>query len=457
MNSPQKGVILVVGNSIDEIAKIVGPMSPQSFGFLCYTNIGLAKSTELAKNLGIDLSCCRFEVMYDISENREFFKKCTALIDFLRNHCMSEIVAVCVSAENLEALALGAILAHQTQTVLHIVDQAKHLVIDSGEAIFVDSLSTIVKEFNLFHYKDVLADIEKITPEIRSSKGKAYLSLLTKLANAYSDWDCRRYAEACAYLKEAKEFLETTRDDFSYVYDYFVSKLKANIDFLERLSGEQPALSAIDAFFNGNRRYDAGDNLICVLALANSVEFCLRARLIAKNYDPDDSRKLSRSLLVNFGEKAKEYFVKKKHFHVDDFSMNEGESCRATVTPGISHKPGFVDLLQILELIEDEFFKEIAGLVNAPENPAYLSIMQLNKLRNDIVHKMGTVDDEDLPKAIKLVEYIIERFLSRVVIDIPRIFPMLKQHGSENLISQASEYETYVRLNLRDITVGIFS
>jgi len=457
MSTLKRGIILIVGNSIDNIAQVVDQMNPQSFGFLCYTNVGLAKSTEFVKNLGIDLSCCRFEVMHNISENKEFFKKCTALTDFLRNHCRAEIDAVCVSTENLEALALAAILAHQTQTVLHVTDQGTHLIIDSREAILVDSLSAIVKEFNLFHFKDALADIEKIIPEIRSSKAKAYIFLLTKLASAYFEWDCRRYAEACSRLKEAKELIETTKDDFPHVYDYFISKLKSNIDFLERLARGQPALSAIDAFFNGNRRYDAGDSLICILALANSIEFCLRARLLAKNYDPDDFSKLNQSLRANFGEEAEKFFIEKKHFQVNNFCPNEAESYKANVTPGLSHKPGFLDLLEILEFIDDEFFKEIAGVINAPENPAYLSVMQLNTLRNKIVHRMGTVDDEDLLKAIKLVEYIIERFLSLLVIDYPEIFPQLKQNGSENLISQASEYETYIRLDLRDITMGIFS
>jgi hypothetical protein len=456
MTAPQKGIILILGNSVDGIAQIVRDINPQSFGFLCYTNLGLAKSTEFVKNLGIDLSCCRFEVIHNLSENREFFRKCTTIIDFLRNLCRAEIAAVCVTTENMEALALSAVLAHHIQTVLHIADQAIHLVVDSREVILVDSLSTIVKEFNLFHFKDALEDLEKISSQMKTGKGRAYVFLLTKLASAYYEWDCRRYVEAHKFLKEAKELLEITKDDFFHVYNYFEAKLTANISFVERLSGGQPALGAIDAFFNGNRRYDAGDNLICILALANSVEFCLRARLLAKNYDPDDFSKLNQSLMVNLGEKATRYFVKKKHFQVNNLSPNEAECSKATVTPGFSHKPGFIDLLEILELIDDEFLKDVVGIINAPENPAFLSVMQLNTLRNKIVHRMGTVHDEDLPKAIKLAEYLIEKFLSRLVIDYPEVFPQLRQDGSDNLISQASEFETFIRLDLRDITVGIF-
>jgi len=457
MTSPQKGIILIIGESVDNIAQIVEQINAQTFGFLCYTNLGLATSTEFCRDQGIDLSCCQFEVIRDLSESREFFRKSTALTDFLRNHCRAEIVAVCVSTENPEALAFGAILAHHIQTVLHVVDQNKHFVVDSREAILVDALSTIVKEFNLNHYNDALADIEGISSEIRSSKGKTYISLLMKLASAYNEWDCRRYAEACNHLKEAKELVEATKDDFFHVFDYFTSKLQSNITFLEMLSNGQPALAAIDAFFNGNRRYDAGDNLVCILTLANSVEFCLRARLLAKKYDPDHSSRLNRSLLANFGNQAQEFFVEKKHFRVNNFSMNESRPSETIVTPGFSHKPGFVDLLNILEFIDDEFFNEIAPVIEAPENPSFLSVLQLNTLRNKIVHRMGKVHDEDLPKAINLMEFIIERFLSRLLIDYPEIFPQLKLDDTESLVSQASKFETYVRLNLRDLTVGIFS
>jgi len=251
--------------------------------------------------------------------------------------------------------------------------------------------------------------------------------------------------------------VEATKDDFSHVFNYFISKLESNIAFLEMLPNGQPALAAIDAFFNGHRRYDAGDDLVCILTLANSVEFCLRARLLAKEYNPDDASRLNRSLLANFGNRAQEFFVEKKHFRISNFSMNESKSSETMVTPGFSHKPGFVDLLNILEFIDDEFFNEIAPVIEAPENPSFLSVLQLNTLRNKIVHRMGKVHDEDLPKAISLMEFIIERFLNRLLLDYPEIFPQLRLDDTESLVSQASKFETYVRLNLRDLAVGIFS
>lgn len=457
MTATQKGVILIIGDSVDNIAQLVEQIDPQAFGFLCYTNLGLVTSTKFCRDQRIDLSCCTFEVIHNLSESKEFLRKSTALTDFLRNHLKAEIVAVCVSTENPEAFALGAILAYRIQTALHIVDQANHLIVDPREAILVDALSVIVKEFNLNHYNDALVDIEEISSKIKSSKGKTFISLLMKLAGAYYEWDCRRYAEACTYLKEAKELIEATKDDFTHVFDYFMSKLDLNIAFLEMLFKGQPALAAIDAFFNGNRRYDAGDNLVCILTLANSIEFCLRARLLAKKYNPDDASKLNRSLLANFGDRAKAFFVEKKCFRISNFSLDEAKSSETVVTLGFSYKPGFVDLLDILKLIDDEFLKEIAPVIDTPESPAFLSVVQLNALRNKVVHKVGTVNDEDLPKAIKLVEYVIEKFLNCLAIDFPEVFPQLKLDGTESLISQASAFESYIRLNLRDLAIGMFS
>jgi len=457
METNKAGIILIIGNSACDISQIVRQINPQAFGFLCYTTQGLAKSTDFIKTAGIDLSCCRFEVIQGLAEKREFFRKSTSLIDFLRNHCKAEVAAVCVGTENLEALALAAIVAHQNQAILRVDDPTVHLVIDSGGAMLVDSLSAIVKQFNLFHYRDVLADIENIGPKIKSSKGKVYISFLTKLASAYYDWDCRRYSEACSRLKEVQELLQSTKDDFSHIYDHFTSKFQFNIEFLEKLSGDQTALSSIDAFFNGYRRYDAADNLICILALANSMEFCLRARLVAKGYDPDDFSKLNKSLLQDFGENARKFFIEKKQFQMDTFDLDKSKSYNAIVTPGLSHKPGFMDLLQILEFMGDDFFKEIAGVIDAPENPDYMSIIQLNTLRNRIVHRMGTVTEDELPKAIKLAEYVIEKFLSRMVLDNPKLLPRLKHGNAESLMLKISEYATHVNLNLRDIILGVFS
>jgi hypothetical protein len=457
METDKKGIILILGDSIDGFSEALLETNPQAFGFLCYTNQGLAKSTEFIRGAGIDLSCCQFEVIHGLSDKKEFFRKSAALADFLTNQCRAEITSIYVSADNLEALALAAVVAHQNQTVLRVYDRKVPLVIDSSSAMLLNFLSTIVKEFNLFHYRDVLTDIDTIRPKIKSSKGKVYVSFLATLAQAYHDWDCRRYSEACKGLKKARELLESNKDDFSHIYDYFRSKLQWNIDFLERLSKYQAVLGAIDAFFNGNRRYDAADNLVCILALSNSVEFCLRARMLTRNYDPDDFSNLTKSLIDDFRERAREFFIKHKIFHVKAFYPSKEESVNAVVIPGLSHKPGFLDLLQILELIEDEFFKEIAGIVNAPENADYMGIMQLNTLRNKVVHRMGSVDDEDLHKAIKLTEYVIEKFVYLMAVENPEILPTLKLDGSDSLMLQIAKYATHARLNLRDFTRGMFS
>jgi len=456
MESSRKGIIFVIGDSFESFSEIIHETNPQAFGLLCYTNQGLAKSTEFLKNNNIDLSCCRFEVVQGLIDKREFFRKSSSLIDFLIYHCKAEVASICVGDRNLEALALAAIVAHQTHTMLRIEDSTVHLKLDSGGAMLVDSLSSIVKEFNLFRYKDVLVDIERISPKIRSSRGKTYVSLLYKLALANYDWDCRRYAQACSTLKEAKDLLEGTRDDFSHVYEYFKTKMQSNIEFLEKLSQNQAILGGIDAFFNGNRRYDAADNLICVLALANSVEFCVRARLISRKYDPDDISKLNKALKRNFGDKAKDFFIRQKIFHVDKFDPEKDQDRNATVSPGFSYKPGFADLLQVLRLVDDNFFKDIAGVIDAPENQDYLSIKQLNSLRNKIVHRMGAVSEEDLPKAIKLAEYVIEKFLARISVDSPRVFAQVSPKNPDSLVLQASRYANHISLDLRDITLGVF-
>jgi hypothetical protein len=66
--------------------------------------------------------------------------------------------------------------------------------------------------------------------------------------------------------------LEEDKEDFSGMYGYFRKRLALNVDFFEKLAVDQTVLGGIDAFFNGYRRYDSADNLICVLALANVTE-----------------------------------------------------------------------------------------------------------------------------------------------------------------------------------------
>jgi hypothetical protein len=452
----RNGLVLIIGDSIRDPTPIINELKPIAFGFLCYTNLGLSKATELIKEKNIDMSCCFFEHIHGLADKREFFRKCSALLDILQNQCNTKLVALCVDKDNVEALALAAVAANRARSTLQILFENTVLVLDSSESVLLDLLATIVKEFNLSRYKESLIDLKKLNDTARNSKAKSYAGLLSKLALAYLEWDCRRYNEARDSLQNVLELLENTKDDFGHFYDRFKKKINLNIVFLNSLMSNWENLGALDAFFMGVRRYDAGDDLICILSLANSVEFCCRARLIANGIDPDNYHKINQSLEERIGTAAIKFFVEKRFFHVDNLCPTSDEPTKAHVTPGLSFKPGFVDVLHILEAMGDNFFKAITGVIEANENEAFLSVLQLNTLRNKIVHKMGAALDKELPKAIILTEYVLEEYLKLLVTDSPSSFPQLKEDPTESLLYQTNDYVAHLRLNFQDLARGIF-
>ncbi|MCW3985325.1 MAG: hypothetical protein NWE91_02810 [Candidatus Bathyarchaeota archaeon] len=455
----EKGVVVAVGDRVEGFDELLHKIKPKAVGFLIYTKKGFENATNLARSYFPQTRNCEYGTIHDTEKKLDFFSKMHRLINFIERDNFADLETISVRTENLEVLVQCAVCAHQARTRLTVLHEKSVFLLDFHEARLIDSLHSITRAFNLHQYAEVLEEISMVRKDFKTSKIKIYFKFLESLADAYASWDDRVFPDASTKLQQTIAQLGENADDFGKMGSEYQEQLTIQIAFIKKLCSEKPVLrylfGTIDALCNGIRRYEKGDFLVGLLTIANSIEYSLRSRLLMKGYDIEKPSKLSKHLLKEHPEKAKEYLMSVRKFSIDQKSlqMNKGEIV-ATIKPTFTHKPGFIDMLGLLKFLEDELFAKLSPMIETSATDSFLSLKELNTLRNKVVHNMAAVEKNQVEEALKLARYVIDKFIDVVSVEYPSQMPT--ESREETKLQVLERQASHISLDYRELIKTLF-
>lgn len=416
-----------------------------AIGILATTNGGLRAALELARAARPDGDNYKIDSGSPAGNKREFLSRFQSLQDFLTDQTTCKVVGVYVAPDNLNLVALCAVRAHQMHVPLKLVRANRIETIDSREARLVESIEEIVRLFNLHEYDRAATRIVESGSDEGSIRARALFEMLVSLTRSYQLWDDRDFEASKKALYLIRNMIKLNRDDYGDLYRDLHASVGRNITFLRYLSGSQGKVTlwtAIEALFSGKRRYEVGDNLVAVLALANSAELALMLRLRGYGLNVNDPGQLTKKLRATLGPKADEYF-KADHKMFDD----GGE-----LKLGFSFKPGFVDMIGLLRLLNDDYLNALGSLVNQADGRTEFSLVDVNRLRNKLIHNMGMVTRDDVEKCLKTVQVALEKLIE--------LSPSLSEgtalwREGRNSLLPLNRYAQHVQLNAHAIASAL--
>ena len=455
-----KGVIVVVGDKVEGFNELLGKLKPQAVGFLIYTKKGFENAINLAQNYFPGTKTCDYGTIHDTEKKLEFINKMHRLINFIERDNLAELETISVGTENFEILAYCAVCAHQTRATLSVLDGGKIFYVDSHEARLLDSLYSITRAFNLHQYTEVLEEISTVQKDFKTAKIRLYFGFLKSLAEAYTSWDDRLFSVTTTKLQQTRTQLQENADDFGKMGLEYQKQLETQEAFIEKLSKKQHALrflfGTVEALCNGIRGYEKGEYLVGLLAIANSVEYSLRSRLLMKGYNIERPSKLSRRLLREYPKKAKEYLISLKEVSIVKRTLKvDNDRLVGTVKPGFTHKPGFIDMIGLLKFLNDELYDKLSPVIGNSSDSSFLTLKKLNTLRNKVVHNMGSVEKDQLEEAMKLARYVIEKFIELASVKYPLQIP--PETEEETKLQALERQAIHISLDYKELIKTLFA
>jgi len=455
-----KGVIVVMGDKVEGFSELLNELKPTVVGFLIYTKNGFENVINLAQNYFQETKNCDYGTIHDTEKKLEFFSKIHRLINFIEKDNLADLETISVATENFEMLAQCAVCAHQTRTRLSVLDEGKIFHVDSHEARLLDSLYSITRAFNLHQYIEVLEEISTVRKDFRNAKIRLYFGFLKSLAEAYASWDDRLFSVTTAKLQQTLTQLQENADDFGKMGLECQKQLATQQAFIEKLRKGQHALRFLfgttDALCNGIRAYEKGEYLVGLLAIANSIEYSLRSRLLMKGYNIERQGRLSKRLLKEYPRKAKEYLISLREVSIVKSSLKvDNDRLIATVKPGFTHKPGFIDMIGLLKFLNDELYDKLSPVIGDSSESSFLTLKKLNTLRNKVVHNMGSVEKDQLEEAMKLARYVVEKFIELASVKYPSQIPIETQE--ETKLQILERQASHVSLNYEELIKTLFA
>lgn len=455
-----KGVIVVVGDRVEGFSELLDELKPTTIGFLIYTKKGFENAISLAQNYFPEVKNCDYGTIHDTRKKLDFINKLHRLVDFIERDNLADLETISVGTENIEILAYCAVLAHQTRTRLSILDGGKIFSVDSHEARLLDLLFSITRAFNLHQYTEVLEEISKVRKDFKTSKIRLYFGFIESLAQAYACWDDRLFSPTLNELQETLTQLRENADDFGEMGLEYQEQIAIHKAFIEKLSQGQLALrflfGTIDALCNGIRGYEKGEYLVGLLAIANSVEYALRSRLLMKGYDIERPSKLSRRLIKDHPGRAEEHLISIGKMSIVRTSLKvDNDKIRATVKPGFTHKPGFIDMIELLGFLNDELYEKLSPMIGDSSDSSFLTLRKFNTLRNRVVHNMGSVEKDQLEEAMKLARHVVETFVELASVKYPSQIP--PETEEESKLQVLERQAIHISIDYKELIKALFA